>query len=166
MATADKLRKIYEAALRKEDRLHDAKSSARRAKTAVFVAGLDRELSDTFDDQISEAQRSRLEAKAALDAAVEAEALAAPREIPLGTIMEELATAYRGLSPESRPTGKLGILELITKDSEHPQNVLYGRAVVGEVVVRQLLKDRTPGKSYVRAWRMGHWRPAVQEVTK
>lgn len=50
------------------------------------------------------------------------------------------------------PTGKVGIIEVITPTSEHPDNVSSWRAAeAGDLVIRTLRKDGTPGKSYEKS---------------
>lgn len=48
-------------------------------------------------------------------------------------------------------TGRVGITEVITGDSVHPGNKTFGRADLGEVVLRLMKKDGKPSAHYVRS---------------
>jgi hypothetical protein len=118
------------------------------------------ELDVEFKEPLAQALEKKLTAKKvweeARDAAALSATLATPREIPLGTRVEEWSAPKGwGYSREKKSTGRRGVLEVITATSEHPDNVpSYRRASVGDVVVRILKKDGTPSKKYVKgAWK-------------
>lgn len=70
---------------------------------------------------------------------------------PLGTRMIETKTPSFSIRGKSVPTGRVGIVEPVTKDTIHPDNLgSYTRADIGSYIVRILKKDGTPSKNYVR----------------
>lgn len=143
-------RRCREACKRKDDWLAD-----RRREAEAEAARL-------FNGEIELAAREEGERREVWQQVVEAQALAAKREIPLGTMMEEwqpvkISMFHYG---DLAPTGRKGILEVITADSEHPGNKMH--ASRGDLVIRLLKKDGKPGRDYVRRQYdiEYHWRPA------
>lgn len=88
--------------------------------------------------------------------AEEQAAIHEPREVPVGTRMEEWARKKYGDNEE--PTGRKGILEIITAESVHPGN--KSNVDRGRVVIRLLKKDGKPSRDYVAGdWEMkNRWR--------
>lgn len=81
--------------------------------------------------------------------------------LPAGTLLREWVTNERSALILS---GAYGALETIDAQSEHPANIpARSRSAVGELVMRKLKKDGTPGKSYLQLRRgerhPGFWVP-------
>lgn len=110
--------------------------------------------------------RDRMEAAQVEYAAADVELNAARLEDAAATIKWPVGTVVCAWDrPRCRLTGKIkgdwhciakGIVEIITHESEHPDNLnKYSRSDIGTVVVRLLKKDGTPGRKYEV---LGHWR--------
>jgi hypothetical protein len=97
-------------------------------------------LNRIFGPRLEEANRLESETRQAVDAERERIALTgAGSKYALGTKLIEWESRCWG--GPLRPTGRCGVVEAITSTSKHPLNLRYGRASIGEFVIRFLLKD-------------------------
>lgn len=143
-------------------RLEAVELDAKRAESAIdqerrdFVSARHRtveiEANERFGAKLQAVREARFAASQAVLEAREAAALrgeGAP--LPLGTRVCKWVTPYARWS--SRPLGPdelkaTGVIEAITRESEHPANLEYGRADVGQFVIRLHKKDGTLGARY------------------
>jgi hypothetical protein len=166
--SVEELEQVYDRAWRRHDALQVQHRDRRAKLLRAFERQLDAELDVEFKEPLAQALAEKLATKKAWEevrnAALLSAALATPREILLGTRVEEwLSPKYCPRDPK-KPTGRQGVLEVVISTSEHPDNSSY-RAPVGTVVVRILKKDGTPSKKYVyRQWSIeNEWRPCATQ---
>lgn len=165
-----RLEEAERAARDRSERLREERLSFERAQREAFTAKLKADTEAMWGDLQRAADIAHRSAVAARDEARERAAAGRERTIPLGTIMVEWAfPSWRMYSADQspKPTGKKGVLEVITADSEHPGNLpTWSWARRGDVVIRILKKDGKPGKAYVCKKRdMDHWRPEGHPYT-
>lgn len=149
--------------------LCEARDREETTRTRAFERALQAELDAKHREGIKAAREVEHTALLALEEAIIADAISAPHKVPPGTMMAEWKYPGRyGNRGERQSTGRLGIIEIVTRDSEHPDNVRYNRASLGEAVVRLLKKkDSTQSKAYVRGSAMrSEWLPVGQEPAK
>lgn len=155
MTRLQELEKAYWAAYGARSTMEDERAARRRAAITEFTRQLDDELAREYDAPLQELRRAEHAAALERDAEKERAALEGGSKIPAGTIMLEFdypRYADRRAS-NRRLTGKRGVVEIVTRASEHPGNVgTYRQAAVGEVVIRRLKKDGSPSKAYERGW--------------
>lgn len=133
------------------------------------VESLQEEVHAEYRDRMNAAHEECVAARAELDAAKLADA---KPKWPVGTVV--CAWKQRTEGWMQRPTGEWkviakGVMEIITAESEHPDSLnKYSRASIGDVVVRLLKKDGTPGKKYesLTGWKAKHWLPEGQTPGK
>jgi len=148
-----------------EQQVKDAEAAARRADDAH--AGLvrmveqekwearqraEREVRDRHADALQAASAAKWAAQRLLESLrvqIAQAGKAAP--VPLGTEVFRVLWTYGRFGRFPRPELERGVVEVVTNDTVHPENVRDRyRAKVGEVVVRNLLASGKPGKSYHR----------------
>lgn len=102
-----------------------------------------------FGKELADAQSEETRLRREKEEAEEREAIAAPRDVPIGAQVEEWKPKRLGpwRTGPKEPTGRKGILEVITADSQHPGNKTNARR--GDVVVRLLKKDGKPSRNYI-----------------
>lgn len=134
------------------------------------VKAFERELDERLDAEYGERLRALIQAERDAEQAYLAEKekdAAKDAPYPIGTKMVEWTEPYRSFYNEvpKKPTGRTGVIELVTRETQHPANLRYGKASVGSYVIRLLKKDGTPSLSYVElgAWRTGTWLPEGKE---
>lgn len=152
-----------DAAQRRLWAIDNERAAFLRERRAAFQAALAAEEATLFGDRLAVAEAELTAAKALSEEAIEKAALAEEREIPAGTLMEEwkIPRHTYGRGPAVL-TGRKGILEIITRDSVHPGNISgWSRPAVGQIVVRIIRKDGSPGMSYVHGYETKNWRPAA-----
>lgn len=141
-----------------QDALNDARASLESVRKEIsdedyrmmraFKEQVAKELASRFGDKFKAAQE-------AYASAVRAELLERDRiarsgenaKYPVGSKFRQWRTER--WQNAKKPTGLIGIMEIITTDSLHPGNVSY-RANVGDAVIRHLKKDGTPSTRYDR----------------
>lgn len=102
-----------------------------------------------FGERLSASrEQARAAAKAMRDRMDQLAREGAGSEYPLGTKVYEWTRGRH--ESKWKPSGRTGILELITKDSAHPANRsrFHVPPELGSPVVRHLLKNGKPGSSY------------------
>jgi hypothetical protein len=109
------------------------------------------EVSEEYKDRVEQLAEAERVAKAAEVAAKDAAAKqGVDARCPIGTILtrwkwNRWANAHRG---SYEKTNERGAYDVITSESNHPANIRWGRARIGQYVVRPLKKDGTPGIAY------------------
>lgn len=117
-----------------------------------FEAGL------KHDPSIEAAADRAHAARVALDEALEARALTGEgAPYPLGTKLYEWER--KKWAREWALTGRVGVMEGFTRQSEQPDSLQHGRARIGDYVVRVLKKDGTPSKLYINRFHWRNWLP-------
>jgi len=172
----DALELAYRETREKRDDLKSQWLKEHRARLKEFEDVLCAELDAKYKDRV---RRAEEEARAAEDAwnrrKVEL-AAEAKHPYPLGTIMVEwrwnnAVSNATSKNPASRElTGRKGVLEIITPESEHPSSWSdWKRARVGDLVIRSLKSDGKPGRSYLgtnRTWDLDHWVPEGTDLCR
>lgn len=126
-----------------------------RAEKAERYAAIAAEIDAAYKSELEAAQKCECEAEDAVLTEREKTAQSGiGAKWPVGTKLVEWAHPYRrygGPSREPRArTGRVGVVEAITRQSEHPSNLAdYSRAIVGSFVIRLQKKDGSPSKQYI-----------------
>jgi hypothetical protein len=138
--------------LRNAHRAADGIRQLRRAKKDELDAATADRLEDLFGSGLRAAEATELAATKVLEEAKDAERLANVKlPYPVGTVLLEWKF-YSSWSDELQLSGKRGVIEVITAESQHPGNIsAYSRASIGTVVVRYLKADGKPSRNY-SAW--------------
>jgi hypothetical protein len=123
----------------------------RDERVRAFGKDLDAELAARYDADLLRLAVETQKARESFEAACEAAASDKPWTHPPGTRMVEWECASRFYSePNARKlTGRVGVTEIITANSEHGKIADYRMAKRGDMVIRILKKDGTPSKVYV-----------------
>ncbi len=151
---------------RNDDVLKEAVSSASEAvyKLESEIRERQRVIECEFSAALDSAKAALYQARAQWQEFRDAEALAeAKPPYPVGTKLAQWERCSEWNSTETkkvRASGVTGVLEIITRDSEHPANLSkYSRASVGSCVVRLLKKNGETGSKYIvpGGWHGGDW---------
>lgn len=154
-----------------------ALSNATRERDAVITAAVSAFRSQTearvhaeWKERISALSESAKTAKKAMEDAEIADAMDGGRcKYAIGTVLLEWKRSSYGFRTNPlRLTGRRGVVEVITRDSAHPNNRNYSRASAGDVVVRLLGKNGKPGILYstdINSWR-AKWFPEGVDAAK
>lgn len=145
--TSKQLQKISEQRQDEHRRLVSAKDKERRDAIEKFAEGLDEELSEKHDAGIKAAGIRAYEAEQAYLAEVEREAVHKAPYVP-GTRLVQWERGGWLTDRKWHQTGRIGIVELVTRETVHPKGWEWSKAKVGECVVRLLKKDGLPGLHY------------------
>lgn len=137
-----------------------------------FVAQRDDEQEQRFDavrDEINEKYRdaiARLRSEAVRaerayqDAIVEA-AKDKLKDYPAGIVVEwtQWRDNWQRRPDLYKPTGRRGKYEIRTRETLFAANRNHGRPSIGEVFIRLIKKDGTPGTGFVESRKSGDWLP-------
>lgn len=143
---------------RAENALRDAERAVIRLESEQSKAGdaARAKARAEYDDRIRIARMVRLEAKTARDtAAVALAAGASGRAVPVGARVEEWRKKEVGgwrkeWTNQLVATGRRGIVEVFTPQSEYPDNRgAWRRPRIGDFVIRLLKKDGSPSKDVI-----------------
>lgn len=139
----------------------------RHERLAAVQGQLDRELEEQYGADIATLKDAEREAETAYLAAVESAALDKLKSYPSGIVEEWDFERYLYLrGKEKRPTGRRGIYEICTRATQFPDNTgTYRRPDVGEVFIRILRKNGTPGIKFEKAT-YSDWRPVADGATQ
>ena len=164
MKTAEQLRRAHYEARNAHNKLEDE----RDRKITELVSAFEREtkarLTEEYAARLLELATVEHQARlAAEDAALE-ETKTKELTVPLGTVMLQWDRPRFSHSTPFKPTGKRGVLEVISRESVHPSN-RAGRAQIGDVVIRIVTKEGKPGLSYVMGNKWG-WHPEGVDPNK
>lgn len=78
--------------------------------------------------------------------------------LPVGTVMIEWKPPLGFAGRTWSKTGRRGLIEMVTKDSKHAENLSrYSRAGLGTCVIRILKKDGTPSIQYTEYLHGHRW---------
>lgn len=133
-------------------------------------ATIEAEAAPIFAERINAAQKALAAATQAYEDTKIAEAQAGvDAKYPIGTKMAKWRRKYRysygSDNPWTEQTGDFGIVEVITRESQHPANFAdYSRASLGSIVIRKLKKDGTPSAQYVKFHDWYAWFPADKDM--
>lgn len=161
--TLTELKAAWDAAWQVHDELKTRRRALERERREEFERQLQRELDGMFGGPLGMAANKLEAAKRTYYRALEAEALAKPREIPIGTVMEEWKFPRHsyGRGPRLK-TGRRGLLEVVTSISEFPDRGYPPE--IGAEIIRLFRKDGSPSKLYVSGWAVSNeWRPVQGE---
>lgn len=161
MATIEELEAERDRARMGVMRLETAHSADLRRLTAEFERKLRDELDAKYKKPLAELKAAEATAQAALDAALVA--VAGARELPKGTLYEWRRKESRPWARDYalRPTGRRGVLEVVTRGSAFPSNQgSWRRPAVGTVIVRLLKKDGSPSLM----WETWHENPVSHQA--
>ena len=139
--------------------LQNAVYRDRRALEEAAAAKIKAELAAKYDAPLAELAAAEAAARAALDAARVAAAAATPG-VPKGVLIEwdRLESRRYNRDWAMRRTGRRGVIEVVTADTEWPGNIgSYRRPDPGGFILRLLKKDGTPSLLFER------WTPPTEE---
>lgn len=138
----------------------------RDERLRAFERQLDAELAQKYDAELMRLAVETQKAREAFEAAREAAASEKPWTYPPGTRMVEWEYRFRfHTKPSDRKlTGRVGVLEIITANSEHGNRADYRQAGRGDMVVRILKKNGSPSKMYVSGWDLNRWVPEGTDI--
>jgi hypothetical protein len=154
-----------ERALRKARQMRDDEKDQLLSAARERIV---REVDGKHNEKIQQLCAASVAAAKAATKAKEQRALSgATSQIPLGTRMVHWERV-RGLSSawEQKPSGKKGIVEVLTTGSPLPDNKRYGLPKPGDVIIRFLKKDgsKALGCIDVDSWdAKSHWLPEGQK---
>jgi hypothetical protein len=126
---------------------------------------LQEQLDGIFGEPIRTAKEAHAIAKTAWQSEYDRIALeSAKPSYPVGTKVQKWISSNYDRKTWIRSKEDIGMVEIITPESKHPATKTYGKARIGEVVVRKLKKDGTPSQNYINVsggWIGGwdRWRP-------
>jgi hypothetical protein len=153
-----------------------AVDSEYRNKKYELDAVTTKTLNELFGARQNAARTATAAAEAELKKARDEHALAQAKPLwPVGTQMAEWDYLNRYAQRPGttlRTTGVTGVVEIVTSTTVHPENKAYGRAFVGQTIIRINLKSGKPGKNYVGvpsdANRLGsfNWRPVGVDLNE
>lgn len=155
MKTLDELREESRLATRAYRLIEQEKRDAIRAAKDSAERNIERFFGLLYNQKIKSLGRDALEKRTAYEEALEqAASLDENAPYPIGTKM----TREEGVGGvwSRRTETALGVLEVVTRQTEYPQNCLQ-RAEVGDYIVRYLKKDGKPGLKW-SGWN-GGWNP-------
>ncbi len=151
MANIDELQSAYNKAWSRGRELESEISRFKSEKRDAFEAALQAEVSARYGVQLRASNEAIGLAQRQLSEEKERIALTGDgAPYPLGTRLVQWEWPRWGGKPA--PTKHMGIVDAITSKSEHPANVRYGRAQIGQYVVRLIKKDGTTSSKY-HLWR-------------
>lgn len=164
MTKLEELRKVWNSACVELVAVRDERSRVKRERDAAFEVELEARFGEMLRNaSAAEAQAEQLfiaeQARVALE-----KAQAKTYKVPVGSVLHEWTTKRFEKTPVW--TGRRGVLEIISPESSHPGNLAYGRARIGDVVVRLLKKDGSPGQSYVQGWNLKFWAPEGTDLAQ
>lgn len=140
-----------------ESALRDARAAKKSEYAAQLSAALkiiDLDVAEKYDARIDTLAGAYVTAVKAHEDAVDAAArTGAGAPYPVGT--KFIHWDFIRYPERHVKSGTVGVLEVITKDSQHADNIAtYRVAALGSVVIRILKKDGQPSKKYER-WKNG-----------
>lgn len=164
-----KLEKAEEEAEKAVRELKSNRSNSIEDAVAVARCRAAEEWDDSHGAELARATEILHTAREARIAAEEALGLSGKNApYPLGTeLMEWKSSSYGFRSNPHRLTGRRGVVEAITRESQHPATKKYDRASIGEFVIRIVKKDGSKSKDYGKfdKWK-AVWLPPGQEPKK
>lgn len=154
-AEHDKLRsRLYKL---EQTRVEEIDRRTREARKQFTV-----EADAKYTEKIDKAREALRVAKEQHESAVEARALAGVElPYPIGTRLVEWEMKRYPVNGYVK-TGRIGMVEVCTRKTEHPDNMRWSRPRLGDWFVRHLKKDGTPGKQYEIRWKE-NWLPEGME---
>jgi hypothetical protein len=148
----DELQNAVYAASEARRKLESDRSSERYKAINEFERKLDADvLGPKYDEPLRLARQTENEARRALTAEKDRVALASVGEapFPLGTRFIEWKKIGHGRY-QSLGKATVAVLEVFTSASVAPSNQSYGKANIGDYVLRVLKKDGTPSARYIK----------------
>jgi len=127
-------------------------------KKSVLEAEMSKTLNELFGQRLKDAEAAQRDAEKALRDEQDRITLEkATSPWPVGTLMAEWMAEWKHRDRYvSKPgervclTGAKGKVEIVTRETEHPENIAYyARASIGQSIIRLLRKNGEPGKTYV-----------------
>lgn len=143
------LEKAEEAAERKYRKLRDKRSDARDKKLRAAEEVIDAELEAEYGEQIEDLRQAYWDAQQALMAAREEQA-ASKSPYPVGKKLVRWKRVEHGWNDHSWKIVGYGVVEICTRETVHPENIRYGRAQPGDIIVRHLTRAGEPGIQYTK----------------
>jgi hypothetical protein len=171
MTTLEELQQAYNDASWKHIALVSAKSDEENA----LIAAVRKEMSDKHDAGIGAAAKVLMEARKALQAEedrITLEEAKGRAPYPVGTKVYEWELQgdwnnnRHGYSREAHLTGRVGRVELVTRDVVILDTMTWSRPSVGTYIIRLLKKDGTPSKRFERRPDWTRWLPEGVEPGK
>jgi hypothetical protein len=147
-SASDALYEVEKARREKKDRLIDEVNQSLEAEFNEVIIALSAKVDEA--KKLLDEERSRI-AKASQD-----------HPYPLGTLMYEYNVGK--LDRKKFKTGKEGIFEIVTNETQFPANIAY-RKEIGKYIVRVLKKDGTPGLKIETNWEL-YWEPKDESIKR
>jgi hypothetical protein len=155
--------KVYAKAVKVVEELEQELRARKRRAEDEFEAAF-HEATKADRDRIEALRRESYEAKEAWEDAKIEQAAQDEKALPVGTVLVEWKrSGYYGGGP-SKPTGRKGVVNIWTRQSDHPGNLRWGLPEVGDRYIRVLKKDGTPSRNFEKLsdWKAS-WLPEGTE---
>lgn len=163
MNAVEKIQLAARQARRAYAELKEKRDEEKRKRLSLASEAINSDLANVYGEKLSALYDAQLAAEQAERDALTTRALSGEgAPFPLGTKMAEWSRGYSH-SHALKLTGKVGVIEAVTEQSEFPENMgSWRRPAIGSFVIRMVKKDGSKSLKTVSAGGSDfryYWRP-------